>query len=101
MKAARFANKHFEAVSWVFTLMLFVSLGYSAYGMYNLATVGTCDPANPDSCVFNPHLPECGVPECTGDDHCFCDGVEVHCSDPLFVSCEGDCECVCDALEQS
>jgi hypothetical protein len=65
-RAARFAHRHFEAISWVFTIMLFVSLGYSAYGAYNLLTVGTCDPANPDQCVFNPDLPHCGNPECTG-----------------------------------
>jgi len=51
---ARFTHKHFESISWVFTISLFVSLAYTAYGMYNLATVGTCDPANPDQCIFNP-----------------------------------------------
>jgi thiol-disulfide isomerase/thioredoxin len=54
MGLARFANRHFEAISWVFTIVMFVSLAYTAYGFYNLATVGTCDPANPENCVFNP-----------------------------------------------
>jgi thiol-disulfide isomerase/thioredoxin len=54
MGLARFAHKHFEAISWVFTIIMFVSLAYTAYGFYNLATVGTCDPSNPENCVFNP-----------------------------------------------
>jgi thiol-disulfide isomerase/thioredoxin len=29
-------------------------MAYSAYGLYNLAVLGTCDPANPQDCVFNP-----------------------------------------------
>jgi thiol-disulfide isomerase/thioredoxin len=51
---ARFAHRHFEAISWVFTAVMFASLAYAIYGFYNLATVGTCDPANPGGCVFNP-----------------------------------------------
>ncbi len=100
-RLARLSHRHFEAVSWMFTIMLFVSLGYSAYGAYNLVTVGTCDPANPDQCIFNPDLPACGDPECVGEAHCICDGSEVHCNDPLFIECNGDCSCVCsggDAL---
>jgi len=51
---ARFTHKHFESISWVFTIVMFVSLAYTAYGFYNLAVLGTCDPANPENCVFNP-----------------------------------------------
>jgi hypothetical protein len=94
-KAARFAHKHFEAISWAFTLVMFVSLAYTAYGVFNLVTIGTCDPANPDQCVFNPDLPHCENPVCVREDHCFCDGREIPCSDPIFISCEGDCACVC------
>lgn len=53
MGLARFANRHFEAISWVFTIIMFVSLAYTAYGFYNLATLGTCDPIT-GNCVFNP-----------------------------------------------
>jgi hypothetical protein len=94
-RAARFTHRHFEAISWVFTIVMFVSLAYTVYGAYNLAVFGTCDPAHPDQCVFNPELPHCSNPECTGLDHCFCDGTEVPCDDPLFVQCGGDCTCVC------
>ena len=53
MGLARFAQKNFEAISWLFTIVMFVSLAYTAYGLYNLATVGTCDPIS-GNCVFNP-----------------------------------------------
>jgi hypothetical protein len=95
---ARVAHRHFEAISWVFTISLFVSLAYSGYSVYNLAVHGTCDPANPDQCVFNPGLPACGSPACTGENHCFCGGVEVHCNEQVYDDCGGDCSCVCSAL---
>ncbi len=55
-RAARAVNRHFEALSWVFTLLFFASLAYTAYGAYNLVTLGTCDPANPQNCVFAPQV---------------------------------------------
>ena len=94
-RAAGFTHRHFELISWLFTVVMFFSLAYSAYGAYNIAVFGTCDPAHPDQCVFNPGLPQCGDPTCTGLDHCFCDGVEFHCTDPLFLECGGNCACVC------
>lgn len=51
---ARFTHRHFKALSWVFMIIFVFSLGYSAYSVYNLAAFGTCDPANPQGCVFNP-----------------------------------------------
>ncbi len=50
---ARFTHRHFELISWVFTIILFISLAYSAYGAYNLVVYGTCDPVTGE-CVFNP-----------------------------------------------
>jgi thiol-disulfide isomerase/thioredoxin len=50
-RAARFVNNHFEALSWIFTIAMFASLGYSAYSLYNLATLGTCDPVS-GQCPF-------------------------------------------------
>ena len=52
-----FTYKNFGAISFVFAILLFASLGYTAYGVYNLAVHGTCDPANPDQCIFNPDNP--------------------------------------------
>lgn len=97
-RAARAAHKNFEAISWVFTIVMFVSLAYTVYGMYNLAVFGTCDPAHPETCVFNPShpdYPECGDPLCDAKLHCLCDGVEIHCTEDIFIQCEGDCSCVC------
>jgi len=28
-------------------------MGYSAYGLYNLFTTGSCDPLHPENCFFN------------------------------------------------
>lgn len=53
---ARFTHKHFEAISWVFTVVLFLSLAYSAYGIGNLIIYGTCDPVT-NQCIFDPQEP--------------------------------------------
>ena len=53
MGLARFTHRHFEAISWVFTIMFFLSLGYTGYSLYNLAVYGTCDPVT-GNCVFAP-----------------------------------------------
>jgi len=53
MGLAKFTHKHFEAISWVFTVITLVSLAYTAYGAYNLAVYGTCDPVS-GNCIFNP-----------------------------------------------
>jgi len=52
--AAAALNKNFKALSWIFMILFFASLGYTIYGAYNLLTIGTCDPANPASCIFTP-----------------------------------------------
>jgi len=46
---ARFFYKYFKPISWAFTISFFASLAYSAYGIYNLITFGSCDP-NSASC---------------------------------------------------
>jgi len=46
---ARFFYKNFKIISWLFTISFFVSLLYSAYGIYNLLAIGRCDP-NSSSC---------------------------------------------------
>ena len=52
-KLARITHKKFEAISWVFTIILFISLAYTVYGIGNLIVYGTCDPVT-GNCIFNP-----------------------------------------------
>lgn len=54
-KAAGFTFKWFNTISWIFVIMMFASIGYSAYGFYNFIQYGNCN--GPDSsafCVFDP-----------------------------------------------
>lgn len=61
---ARFTNKHFELISWIFTLLFFISIGITFFSIYNLAVHGSCDPTS-STCIFNPgHEAICGNPEC-------------------------------------
>lgn len=61
-------NKNFEALSMLFTIIFFVSLGYTIYGAYNLFTLGTCEPGS-GNCIFSSlvnktnqtGLPPCGL----------------------------------------
>ena len=101
-KAARFAHRHFEAISWIFTIMMFTSLAFSGYSLYNLAVYGTCDPSNPDSCVFTvshdvgPCVVNDGTTEFSGHTctPCECDGEQLTCEASEWQACEGDCACV-------
>lgn len=47
---AKFTNKHFEAISFAFTILMVVSMIYLAIGAFNFWKFGTCDPANPQNC---------------------------------------------------
>lgn len=53
-KAARFAFKNFEVLSWVFTILLIGSLVYTAYGIVNLAIYGNCTGNTGGFCIFAP-----------------------------------------------
>jgi protein-disulfide isomerase len=62
--------KHFEAISWVFTIAMIVSLAYSALSVYNFVAFGNCN--GPDSsafCVFDPFVHGAGQnqTQCTLD----------------------------------
>jgi|GEM_PF-436413 thiol-disulfide isomerase/thioredoxin len=49
---ARFVNKHFEALSWIFTILTVVSLAYVLLGLYNFFVFGSCDPSDPSGCIL-------------------------------------------------
>ncbi len=53
MGLARFTHKHFETMSWIFTIVFFVSLVLVINGFANLVIYGTCDPIT-GNCIFNP-----------------------------------------------
>ena len=84
-RVARFIYKRFEILSWIFTILLFSSMIYSAYSLYNLYAYGTCDPHS-GNCLFDVGAPVCGC-----EDVCLCD-VET-CQGPEYVACAGDCSC--------
>lgn len=93
---ARFTHKHFESISWTFTIVLFVSLFISALGTFNLLVYGTCDPSNPDSCpfTFNQTTQTCSpMSECQP---CLCGSEQIGCEDPEYLACGGNCDCIQD-----
>jgi len=53
-----FVFKHFEIISWIFTIIMIVSLAWSAYatadGIYNWVVFGNCyGPNSTELCVLN------------------------------------------------
>jgi len=68
-KIARFTFRHFEVISWFFTILLFASLISSGFSIYNFTVYGNCNgPESTGFCVldianeFNIHdsLSTCG-----------------------------------------
>lgn len=50
----RWIYRHFELLSWIFTIMLFASLAYSGYSMYNFVKYGNCNgQESREFCVFD------------------------------------------------
>ncbi|MFH1506542.1 MAG: thioredoxin domain-containing protein [archaeon] len=90
-RVARFIYKHFEVISWIFTVLLFVSLAYSAFSIYNFALYGNCyGPESTAFCVldvtnqFNIHegVSTCGEGHIPGDAELI--RPEVRFTDPAF-----------------
>jgi protein-disulfide isomerase len=58
--------RHFELISWAFTIAMILSLGYSAYSIGNLFVYGNCNGPIPDVfCVFDPLVSGGQEGECT------------------------------------
>ena len=54
-KLASFVYKNFEALSWIFTILLLASLFYSGYSGYNYIRYGNCNGKPSESfCIFDP-----------------------------------------------
>jgi len=98
MPLARFVNKRFQILSWIFTVLLFVSLAFTSYSLYNLAVYGSCDPHS-DICYLNPAtyltggVPDCGSQHCT-EEGCDCGPQDTNCTqENNYTACEGNCDC--------
>lgn len=81
-RAAGQVYKHFELISWFFTVLMIVSLLLSARGVYYLARYGNCNGPEGGICIFvGPQEPGCE--DCL--EPCVCqvcedgDGVECVC----------------------
>jgi hypothetical protein len=93
-KIAGFVFRHFEVLSWVFTLLFFASLLTFAKGTYNFAVYGSCEPHS-DFCIFNLNNsgPSCGSSYCE-EFGCNCGDFENNCTlENNFAACDGNCEC--------
>ncbi|MFH0832959.1 MAG: hypothetical protein V1900_04530 [Candidatus Aenigmatarchaeota archaeon] len=51
-KLAKFTYKYFEPISWFFMITLILSLVFAANGVYNIVVHGSCDPSDPEGCIF-------------------------------------------------
>lgn len=63
----KFVHKYFQALAWVFVILMTVSFIYSALGIYNLIRYKTCDPAHPENCILTPKQIDKG---CTCEQAC-------------------------------
>lgn len=66
---ARFVNKHFDAMSFVFTILMIASFLYMIYGLYNFFVFGSCDPSDPTNCILTQltggNTNGANMPQCT------------------------------------
>lgn len=54
-RTGRQVYKHFELISWIFLIMLLVSIFFSAQGLYNVVKFGNCNGEQSSGfCIFNP-----------------------------------------------
>lgn len=79
--------KHFEAISWIFTVVLILSLGYSVYSVGNLFIFGNCYGPEPSGfCIFDPFIlggqgGECTIEGTVGE---ITGVLSVHAHDPVI-----------------
>jgi protein-disulfide isomerase len=52
-KTARVVFKNFEIISFIFTILLIVSMVYSAYASYNFVRYGNCNGPGEEFCIFD------------------------------------------------
>ncbi len=96
-KTAGFVFRHFEAISWAFTILMIASIVLSAQGVYNYAVYGNCNGRyNNGFCVFNPlgsSNISCSSEHCAMEG-CTCGGREENCTKANnYAACSGNCTC--------
>ena len=94
-KIAKFTYKNFEAISWLFTILMVFSIVFSGIGIYNYVAYGNCNgPHSDEFCIFDPAgNNSCGSEHCATNG-CDCGEEEVKCTpENNFAACEGNCDC--------
>ncbi len=96
-KAGGTVFKHFELISWFFTLLTIISFVYAAAGVYNFVVYDNCEGPNATaSCIYSEltgsaETVSCGSQHCA-DTGCNCDA---GCDESNnFAECDGNCDCV-------
>lgn len=90
-KLARGIHRFWEQISWALVIIFFVSMFFSARTVYNLSVYKTCDPENPENCIFSEQ-------KCSNAGHCEpcnCDSGAAKCELPDYASCGGEESCDC------
>lgn len=79
--------KNFEVISWFFTILMIVSIFFSARGLYYLAVYGNCNGPQGGICIFSePKAPTPGCEIC--GENCTCQ------------VCDGNVSCMCENERQ-
>jgi len=98
-----FVFKYFEVISWVFTVLMFVSFALFAVGIYNYVAFGNCNgPNSTEGCILPPikgisglavqdQNAACGSTPCLKPG-CECALGDLNCASPKnFEPCDGNC----------
>jgi hypothetical protein len=86
-KLARFTFRHFEAISWIFTILMLISIIYSAIGIYNFVMYGNCRGENSqEACIYE------GLGSTFKSD--------IGCESPLCQSRECNCKSIIDCQQR-
>jgi len=76
-RVAKFTFKYFELISWVFTIILILSIVYTVIGGYNYYIYGNCNGPNEDSfCIFDPLGGNSKFSDIDSEEFCSLDPIE-------------------------
>ncbi len=91
-------NRHFEAISWIFVILMVVSAVLSMQAVYNLIVFNNCNgPNSSEACVLATTTESCSE-ECQKRGGCTCQ-IE-GCNPPEFQACNGQCNCDATKCEE-